>query len=89
MCCTSALITILSLAHITAMTISITLNAEPRIMPSGATLTDLINQLDLDPRGVAIERNREIVPKSAWTGWFWWRGIGWSWWCLLGEASKL
>ena len=37
-------------------------------MPSGATLTDLINQLDLDPRGVAIERNREIVPKSAWDG---------------------
>ena len=68
MCCTTALITILSLAHITAMTISITLNAELRIMPSGATLTDLINQLDLDPRGVAIERNREIVPKSAWDG---------------------
>ena len=66
MCCTTALITILSLAHIAAMTISITLNAEPRIMPSGATLADLITQLDLDPRGVAIERNREIVPKSAW-----------------------
>ena len=62
------MITILSLAHITAMTISITLNAELRIMPSGATLTDLINQLDLDPRGVAIERNREIVPKSTWDG---------------------
>jgi thiamine biosynthesis protein ThiS len=28
-------------------------------------LSDLIAELALDPRAVAIERNREIVPRSA------------------------
>lgn len=31
----------------------------------GSTVADLVRQLTDDPRGMAIERNREIVPKSA------------------------
>ena len=47
-------------------TITIHLNGEARALVSGTTLTALVATLNQDPRGVAIERNREIVPKSAW-----------------------
>jgi sulfur carrier protein len=55
-------------AHIHPMTntIQIHLNGEPRDIEAGTTLTSLVNTLGQDPRGVAIERNREIVVKSAW-----------------------
>ncbi|MEL6325034.1 MAG: sulfur carrier protein ThiS [Pseudomonadota bacterium] len=42
----------------------IILNGEPRDVPPGTTLSDLVLTLGPDPRGIAIERNREIVPKS-------------------------
>ncbi|MEM1106366.1 MAG: sulfur carrier protein ThiS [Pseudomonadota bacterium] len=40
------------------------LNGAPRHVPHGTTVADLVNTLDGDPRGIAIERNLEIVPKS-------------------------
>ncbi|MCU0881491.1 MAG: sulfur carrier protein ThiS [Hyphomonadaceae bacterium] len=48
------------------MTQTFTFNGEPRDISSDLTVTGLVASLDLDPRGVAIERNRMIVPKSAW-----------------------
>lgn len=42
----------------------ITLNGEPREIAPGTTLADLVESLPGDPRGIAIELNREIVPKS-------------------------
>lgn len=33
-------------------------------LPEGATVRDLVARLGGDPRGIAIERNLEIVPKS-------------------------
>ncbi|GBF57305.1 sulfur carrier protein ThiS [Candidatus Phycosocius bacilliformis] len=42
------------------------LNGEERQVPAGTSLPELIGQLELDPRGVAVERNREIVMKSHW-----------------------
>lgn len=42
----------------------IMLNGEARDVASGLTLADLVQTLADDPRGVAIERNLEIVPKS-------------------------
>ncbi|WBX83870.1 sulfur carrier protein ThiS [Sphingosinicella microcystinivorans] len=47
------------------MTISITVNGEPRRIAPGASITALVAELDLDPTRVAVERNLEIVPKSA------------------------
>jgi thiazole synthase len=49
------------------MTISITVNGEPRRIASGASIAALVTDLDLDPKTVAVERNLEIVPKSAYT----------------------
>lgn len=40
------------------------LNGEPFRVDDGATVADLVARLGGDPRGIAIERNREIVPKS-------------------------
>ena len=40
------------------------LNGEATSVPDAATVTLLIKQLGLPLKGVAVERNREIVPKS-------------------------
>ncbi len=45
--------------------LTVTLNGEPRDVPSGLTLTGLLQELGLDPRKVAVERNLEIAPRSA------------------------
>jgi thiazole synthase len=50
------------------MTISITVNGEPRRIATGASIAALVAELDLDPKTVAVERNLEIVPKSAYAG---------------------
>ncbi|MEO0981186.1 MAG: sulfur carrier protein ThiS [Pseudomonadota bacterium] len=39
-------------------------NGEARDVAEGLLLSELVATLGGDPRGVAIERNREIVPKS-------------------------
>ena len=44
---------------------NLTINGEPRAFPSLASLTALVAALGLDGRKVAIERNLEIVPRSA------------------------
>ena len=43
---------------------NVILNGEPFEMPDGSTVLDLVHKVADDPRGVAIERNLEIVPKS-------------------------
>ena len=43
---------------------ALTVNGEPRRIASGGTIADLVRQLELDPRKVAVERNGEIVPRS-------------------------
>ena len=47
----------------------IILNGEPLEIGAGTTVAMLVQRLSdetgRDPRGVAVERNREIVPKSA------------------------
>lgn len=40
------------------------LNGEASETPDGVTVAGLLDQLGLPQRGVAVERNREIVPKS-------------------------
>ena len=40
-------------------------NGEPATTPEGSTVADLLDRMGLPARGIAVERNREIVPKSA------------------------
>ena len=48
-------------------TIRIVVNGEERTVPTGLSLVDLIRSLNLEPSRVAVELNREIVRREAWT----------------------
>ncbi|MCA9636824.1 MAG: sulfur carrier protein ThiS [Myxococcales bacterium] len=43
---------------------TIVLNGEPTPIPEGESVAGLLAHLGLDPRQVAVERNREIVPRA-------------------------
>lgn len=43
----------------------ITLNGDTRSVPDGLSVAGLLQHLGIEPRKVAVERNLEIVPKSA------------------------
>ena len=40
------------------------LNGEPASVPDAVTVADFLESLGMPVKGVAVERNREIVPKS-------------------------
>ncbi len=40
-------------------------NGEARQVPAGATVRDLVTELGLRERGVAVEVNREVVPRAS------------------------
>ncbi|KJS34460.1 MAG: hypothetical protein VR70_17565 [Rhodospirillaceae bacterium BRH_c57] len=42
----------------------LTINGDLHDHPDGLTLQELLHAIGLDARKVAVERNREIVPKS-------------------------
>jgi thiamine biosynthesis protein ThiS len=42
----------------------ITVNGENRALVGALTIKELLRDLGIDPRKVAVERNLEIVPKS-------------------------
>ena len=44
--------------------INVTINGESRAFPAALTVSELLSSLGLDGRKVAVERNREIVPRS-------------------------
>jgi thiazole synthase/sulfur carrier protein len=44
--------------------IPITVNGEGREVPPAATVADLLREIGLAERKVAVERNLEIVPRS-------------------------
>ena len=44
--------------------LTITLNGEPRSVAAGSSIAALVTAIGLDPTKVAVERNREIVPRS-------------------------
>ncbi len=46
--------------------ITIRLNGETQEIPEGLTLSGLVNRLKLSADRVAVERNREIVPRARW-----------------------
>jgi thiamine biosynthesis protein ThiS len=47
-------------------TIDVNVNGEKTTVPAGASLADLIEQLNLTPQRIAVEHNLEIVSKSGW-----------------------
>ena len=47
-------------------TIRIVLNGEPRQVPAGLSVDQLLVWLEMDPSRVAVELNREIVRQPAW-----------------------
>jgi thiamine biosynthesis protein ThiS len=49
----------------TTDTIEILLNGAPRRVPPQATLRELLEHLELDPRLVVVEHNRRIVRRPA------------------------
>jgi thiamine biosynthesis protein ThiS len=44
--------------------IAASVNGEQRRMAAGLTIAAMLGELGLDARKVAVERNREIVPRS-------------------------
>ena len=44
---------------------TITLNGEPHTLISPVTIVELLAQLDIDPRRVAVERNFVVVKRDA------------------------
>lgn len=46
--------------------ISITVNGETRAVALGVSLMDLLRELGLESGRVAIERNRQILPRFLW-----------------------
>ncbi len=45
--------------------LAITVNGRPRALPAGAaTIADLIREMRLEGKRIAVERNGEIVPRS-------------------------
>ena len=49
-----------------AETLRITVNEEPREVAAGTTLAALVEQLALAPERLAVEHNREVVPRGSW-----------------------
>jgi thiamine biosynthesis protein ThiS len=49
-----------------AATIGVTINGESKVFPSGTTLRQAVNALELAPERVAIELDRTIVKRDLW-----------------------
>ena len=48
-----------------SMDLSVRVNGEPRRVPARVSIAEMLGELGLDPRKVAVERNLEIVPRSS------------------------
>jgi thiamine biosynthesis protein ThiS len=47
------------------VSLSIRVNGEPRQVPSGLSVAEMLRTIGIDPARVAVERNLEVVPRSA------------------------
>ena len=45
---------------------NIIVNGEPRTVPDGMTLAELLRHLQLPAGRLAVEHNRELAPRVAW-----------------------
>jgi sulfur carrier protein len=44
--------------------LTVKVNGEPRELPEGSTLSDLLAAMGVESARVAVERNRDIVPRA-------------------------
>ena len=44
--------------------LTVTVNGEPRALPAGSTVADLVAALGLRPAQVAVERNQQLVRRA-------------------------
>ena len=44
--------------------ISITVNGRPQSIEAGKTVADLLEQLKMNPKFLAVELNRQVVPRA-------------------------
>ena len=44
--------------------VNVVVNGRPHQLQDGTTIAELLQQLALPPRGVAVEVNQEIVPRA-------------------------
>ena len=47
-----------------AQMISVAVNGESRSVPAGSSIAAMLQAIGIDPSKVAVERNREVVPRS-------------------------
>jgi sulfur carrier protein len=47
---------------------AVTVNGTPWDGPAGATVADVVARWCASPRGVAVARNGDVVPRSSWDG---------------------
>jgi thiamine biosynthesis protein ThiS len=45
--------------------LAIQVNGEERRVPAGLSIAAMLAELGLDPQRVAVERNRDVVPRSS------------------------
>jgi thiazole synthase len=45
----------------------LTVNGETKTAPQGSTVATLLGAMGIDPARVAVERNRDVVPRKTWT----------------------
>ena len=48
--------------------VQVVVNDEPRVLPPGATVADLVATLGLGPRRIAVELNCAVVPRARYDG---------------------
>lgn len=49
-----------------AMTVAVEVNGEADRVPPGTNVSDLVERLGIDGRGIVVAVNRSVVPRSAW-----------------------
>jgi thiamine biosynthesis protein ThiS len=50
---------------VSPQTISLTLNGKPRSLPGETPLLDLLGQLGIDRRTIAVAHNGDVVPRDS------------------------
>jgi len=48
-----------------AIPVNVSVNGEPRRVPAGLSVAAMLTELGLDAQRVAVERNRDVVPRSS------------------------
>jgi sulfur carrier protein len=62
---------------VSGASVAITVNGEPRAVEAGASALDLVAELGLAGRPVAVEVNERVVPRRDLAG------------CMLGDGDRL